>query len=442
MSKKKKEISLEEKMEQALVPADEQPYEVPENWCWCHISDIADVVTGSTPSKKKAEYYGGEFPFFKPADLDAEDKVYEATEYLSDEGKAVSRNIPELSTAVCCIGSIGKSGLLLREGTTNQQINSIIAKINPYYMYYYTKTDPFVYQLWSKSTSTTISMVNKSNTETVFVPLAPEDEQKRIVEAIEGMFAKLDEAKEIAEEIVEESLGYRASIYHAAFNGDLSKAWRKKNNISDDTWNIKRFDEVAEIKSNLVDPSDYQSFPHIAPDSIEKRTGRLLDYRTIEEDGVTSGKHRFYKGQILYSKIRPYLSKLVVVDFDGLCSADMYPIEVKENTKYLWHYMLSDDFLLQASSAGSRSVLPKINQKELSALKISIPSVSEQEEIVRVLDNVLEKHNILMERAELVIEQIDVMKKSILAKAFRGELGTNIESEENSIELLKQILSE
>ena len=150
MAKKTKELSLEEKLEQALVPVEEQPYEVPGNWCWCHISDIADVVTGSTPSKKKEEYYGGEFPFFKPADLDAGDKVYEATEYLSDEGKAVSRIIPELSTAVCCIGSIGKSGLLLREGTTNQQINSIITKLNAYYMYYYTKTEYFVSQLWSK----------------------------------------------------------------------------------------------------------------------------------------------------------------------------------------------------------------------------------------------------------------------------------------------------
>ena len=103
------------------------------------LHDVSDVVTGSTPSKKHAEYYGGDFPFFKPADLEAGDNVVEATEYLSEEGKNVSRIIPKLSTAVCCIGSIGKTGLIRVEGTTNQQINSMIPKINPLYLYYYSK---------------------------------------------------------------------------------------------------------------------------------------------------------------------------------------------------------------------------------------------------------------------------------------------------------------
>ena len=67
---------------------------------------MSDVVTGSTPSKKHAEYYGGDFPFFKPADLEAGDNVVEATEYLSEEGKNVSRIIPKLSTAVCCMNCL------------------------------------------------------------------------------------------------------------------------------------------------------------------------------------------------------------------------------------------------------------------------------------------------------------------------------------------------
>lgn len=136
-----------------------------------------------------------------------------------------------------------------------------------------------------------------------------------------------------------------------------------------------------------------------------------MEYHTVSEDGVTSGKHRFYPGQILYSKIRPYLSKVVVVDFDGLCSADMYPIEAKGNTKCLWYYMLSEEFLEQASTAGSRSVLPKINQKELSALTVVLPTLSdEQTEIVRILDDLLAKEQQAKEAAEAVLEQIDLVK--------------------------------
>ena len=102
-------------------------------------------------------------------------------------------------------------------------------------------------------------------------------------------------------------------------------------------------------------------------------------------------RDRFYAGQILYSKIRPYLSKVVVVDFDGLCSADMYPIDAKEDTRYLWYYMLSDEFLDQTSNAGSRSVLPKINQKELAKITVRMTSVEEQQVIVEILDSFFEK---------------------------------------------------
>ena len=120
----------------------------------------------------------------------------------------------------------------------------------------------------------------------------------------------------------------------------------------------------------------------------------------------------------MYSKIRPYLSKVVVVDFDGLCSADMYPIEAKENTKYLLYYMLSDEFFEQATTAGSRTVLPKINQKEL----LRIPSLPEQEETVHILDSLLAREQLVRDTAKGLLEQIELLKKSILAKAFRGEL--------------------
>jgi len=104
-------------------------------------------------------------------------------------------------------------------------------------------------------------------------------------------------------------------------------------------WRWARFDEVARVASNLVDPADYPDSPHIAPNHIESGTGRLLPYASVREDGVTSPKHRFFPGQVLYSKIRPYLAKVVVADFDGLCSADMYPIESEMDSRFLKWWM-------------------------------------------------------------------------------------------------------
>lgn len=183
--KKKEVLTLEERLQAALVPESEQPYQVPGNWCWTFIQYVSEVITGGTPSKKCAEYYGGKFPFFKPSDLDSGRHVINASEYLSNAGKAVSHVIPEQSTAVCCIGSIGKCGFLEVEGSTNQQINSAIPKFNALYLYYFCNTHYFVEQLWEKASATTISIVNKSKMENCIFPLPPLLEQCRIVDRIE-----------------------------------------------------------------------------------------------------------------------------------------------------------------------------------------------------------------------------------------------------------------
>ncbi|MFE0845718.1 N-6 DNA methylase [Streptomyces rochei] len=149
-----------------------------------------------------------------------------------------------------------------------------------------------------------------------------------------------------------------------------------------ETWEWATFAQVAEIASNLVDPGLYLDEPHVAPDSIEKMTGRLLQYRTVREDRVTSSKHKFHAGQILYSKIRPNLSKAVTVDFGGLCSADMYPINAWIDPAYLLTYILSPPFIQAVTRDDNRVAMPKVNQAQLSAVPVPVPPLSEQHRIV------------------------------------------------------------
>ena len=171
------------------------PFVIPSTWIWHKIGTVAQVITGSTPSKSIPDYYGGSFPFYKPSDLDAGRHVVQSSEYLSEKGKSVSKIIPSNSIAICCIGSIGKIGYIEKEGTTNQQINTILPRktiLNPLYCYYVCSSSFFVSQLIDLSSAITISIVNKSRLQSTDIPLPPISEQQRIVAKIEELFSILD----------------------------------------------------------------------------------------------------------------------------------------------------------------------------------------------------------------------------------------------------------
>ena len=155
-------------------------------------------------------------------------------------------------------------------------------------------------------------------------------------------------------------------------------------------WSWAAFRDVARIASNLVDPAQHPNEPHVAPNNIEKRRGRLLPYRTVEEDGVTSSKHRFHAGQILYSKIRPNLSKAVIVDFEGLCSADMYPIDARIEPRYLYLFILSETFIRQVTADDNRLAMPKVNQSQLSEVLVAVPPRTAQRRIVAKVDELMQ----------------------------------------------------
>lgn len=448
---RKKQKTMEELLEEALVPEEEQPYEVPGNWVWVKLKTInKDKKRNIDPKNFKDEtfelYSVPSFPEGSPEFIKG-DEIGSSKQLVNKDEILLCKINPRINRVWKVLNNHGKFRQL---ASTEWIVISENKAIYSEYLLYLLKS-PYFRKLITSNVSGvggSLTRARPKEVETYPIAVPPIKEQKRIADKVERLLSKIDEAKRLIEEAKETFELRRAAILDKAFRGEMME----KSHISRESnanlyeipinWKWKTFGDVAQVCSNLVDPKQYLELPHIAPDNIEKGTGQLLEYQTIEESKVKSPKHYFKKGQILYSKIRPYLSKVIIAEFEGLCSADMYPIETDLDAKYLFWYMLSPFFVEKASTAGSRSVLPKINKKELGNITIPVPPKETQKKIVRIIESALSREKQTIGYLESIVGLMEKIKQSILSKAFRGELGTNDPTEESAIELLKEVLQE
>lgn len=183
-------------------------------------------------------------------------------------------------------------------------------------------------------------------------------------------------------------------------------------------WSTVKFDDFAKIDGNMTtDYKKYADYPHIGIDSIEKGTGALKGYRTVKEDGVVSGKYIFTPQHIIYSKIRPNLNKVALPDFEGLCSADAYPILPNPkncNRIFLALAMRSDYFLDYILQFSARTNLPKVNRKEIAGFSMPLPPLSLQNDFATFVERVDQQKQTVQQS----LEKLELVKKALMQEYF------------------------
>lgn len=248
--------------------------------------------------------------------------------------------------------------------------------------------------------------------------------QSILQDAIQGKLVPQNPNDEPASELLKKIKEEKEQLIK---EGKLKREKLNYNNINQvpyelpNTWQWCKFYEIANIASNLVSPDKYLDLPHIAPNNIEKGNGKLLQYNSVRADNVISCNHHFFAGQILYSKIRPNLSKLVIVDFEGLCSADMYPINSYIETSYLKLYMLSKIFLSYSTKNDTRVAMPKINQEELNNIPVPLPPKVEQKRIAAKVDELMQLCDKLENENNNAQKASSELLQSIMQKYFTSE---------------------
>ena len=430
--KKQAQLTSEKKLQQALVPEAEQPYKVPANWCWtrqniaCYLSDIEKIVNGEHPYLE-AKFLRG---LKKP-------KIVSAGKFINKSSKVILVD-GENSGEVFDIFVDGYMGSTFR-------LLCFSEIVYEQYCRYFIITNKEIYSKSKKGSA--IPHLNKELFFNMPFPLPPLTEQQRIVERIESLFAKLDEGKENLQNVLDGFETRKAAILHKAFTGELTAKWRKQHGVSMDSWEEKKLGDVADTQygytesasSEAIGPkflriTDIQNgivnwdkvpYCRISEEELEKYKLSIEDI-VIARTGATTGKSYLIKDNIL-SVFASYLIRLKLKTKDVL-------------SNFIYQFMQSQLYWTQITDFSKGIAQPGVNAQKLKEIKLLLPTFPEQTEIVRIIDDLLVKEQQAKKLAENTFAKIDLIKKAILAHAFRGELGTNNPADESAVELLKRVL--
>ena len=458
MAKKKQiELTIEEKLQNALVPKEEQPYKIPSNWCWSYWKYCGKFIAGNGFKNIYQGFTQYDIPYYKVGSL----KFCDEGNYLIDETNTINEEIRTKLKAVkipvnsIIFAKIGEAIKLNRRCLNKIECcidNNLMAFISEKYFYkyifYWTKSLNF-YEL---TNATTVPALRKTDLENIPIPLPPLNEQQRIVNRIESLFAKLDRAKELIENTLAQFEQNKMAILHKAFTGELTAKWRKENNIDLSSWQDYQLKDICE---KITDGT------HNSPINTDLGDYMYITAKNIKEEGIDLSKITYVSSDIhekIYARCNVEFGDVLYIkdgattgiatintikeQFSLLSSvAVLKPKKNKLLAKYLVYKLNSNEVRNMMINNMSGVAITRLTLTKIKRAKMKFPTIEEQQEIVNILDKLLAKYN-KIKNLEQQLEKIELLKKAILAKAFRGELGTNNPDEESAENLLKEILAE
>lgn len=405
---------------------------LPQGWEVKTLSEIGEIITGSTPSKSNVEFYGKDYPFFKPSDFEQGYFLENAGDNLSKLGFGKARQLPPKTILVVCIGSLGKVALTRVIGSCNQQINAIIPHKNiiSEYIYYYCISSKFQSILFSKAPQTTLAIFNKTEFSKLEI-IYPKDikKQERIVGILDESFAKIDESIKILEQDLLNLDELMQSALQKAFNPLKDNA--KENYKLPQGWEWKNLGEIANTSSGGTpsrNKKEYWENGNIKWLKSGELNDGYIDFieENITEEAIKNSSAKiFQKGTLLIAMYGATAGKLGILNLDSttnqaICAFLHKDKNIKFLEKFLFYFLFFlRDKIIKDSFGGAQ---PNINQTYIKNLQIPLPPIKEQEQIASHLDELSSHVKNLKQNYQAQIKDLQELKNSLLDKAFKGNL--------------------
>lgn len=451
---KKKEKTLEEKLQEALVPENQWPYMLPENWCWTNGEYILEKMESQKPD--------GDYFYY--IDIDAIDNSCQiVTEpkkiAVCDAPSRASRKLHAGDTIFSLVRPYLKNIAYIDKSLSNSIASTGFYVCTPKKnvfskFFYWLMISPYVVDGLNKYMKGDNSpSIRGGDIEKFCYPIPPLLEQKRIVHRIESLFAKLDEAKEKIQHVLDGAEMRKAAILHKAFTGELTKTWRKENGISEDSREVKKLSDCGNWYGGGTPSKTH-------PEYWEKGNILWITSKDMKSDYIEDSQQHINSYGVENSSAK-YIEEhaLICVMRSGILRHSFpvavikKPFTVNQDLKVLVpNKMINIEYLLYICKYKEQSILnscmkngttvESINFDKLKNFSIMIPAEIEQIRIVNIIKKFLCRENDVLNKCNKFITSIDTMKKSILAKAFRGELGTNNPTEDSALNLLKEVLQD
>ena len=439
MAKKKQNLTPEERLAAALVPEEEWPYALPDGWKWVRLGKIYDV----NPKVQADDDLEASFVTMS----DISPGIKSQFDFIVRKWGEIKKGHTQFANGDVAFAKISpcfenrKSMILdgLKNGIGAGTTELIVLRnpsIDNKYTFLFISSEEFI----RHARNTYKGVVGQQRINLDFVknypmPLPPLSEQRRLVARIESLFAKLDAAREKVQSVLDSHETRKAALLHAAFAGKLTAKWREEQGESSHAWRIEKLENLCEkitcgkTPKNDISPQGeipYLKVYNIVNDKIDFRSKPQYISRDVHETKLKSSILK--PNDVIMNIVGPPLRKIAIIP-------DTYPewnmnqaivrFRPKEGLDYHFlYYALLNPETLDDVVQRTKGVVGQANISITQSrnLKIKVPPLPEQQEIVRILDRLLAREQRARQAAEETLAAIDRMKQSILARAFRGEL--------------------